>query len=370
MGMVATSSSVRHSVRLGSEAVQELLGRIGRPPRDNKVGDRQPKRCAYRHKEGIVHIRQPGETADTSYLVPTQNLSSGGFSFLHGELVHIGSKCLTQLITLHGNWKDMPGRVVRCHCLKNGLYEVSVVFERPIQVSDFHEAASKVNVLVAEDNTTAESLLKRFLISLNADVKCVKQGVGMLDTVQRFSPELVIMDLNMLDGDGFTTIAQLREHEYAGFIVAITEATNPKQLGKILEAGCDEFLCKPIKREDISSLLKLVPCEPLLSTQGDDEKLASLIEEFAIELPVQVRLLEHFVRCADYVDAAELIREIRNSSETCGFKPVSDLTRVVETELIGRHREAELVDGIRRLKQLSLAVRRGLQLPSLYIIPV
>lgn len=82
-------------------------------------------------------------------------------------------------------------------------------------------------------------------------------GFTALELVSTETPQLVLMDIQMPEMDGYTLLNQLRQNEAHRDIpvIAVTGNAMPHDIEKIHEGGFDEFLSKPFR---IAELLKVV----------------------------------------------------------------------------------------------------------------
>jgi CheY-like chemotaxis protein len=109
-------------------------------------------------------------------------------------------------------------------------------------------------VLVAEDGADNRRLLERVLGQLGADTTFVDDGAkavtAAVDAWRADEPfDVIYMDSQMPETDGLSATRTLRAGGYPGIIIALTADAHEGNREECLEAGCDEFLTKPIDRD-------------------------------------------------------------------------------------------------------------------------
>jgi len=115
------------------------------------------------------------------------------------------------------------------------------------------------HVLLVEDNDVNQKIARRFLERLGCSVVSAMNGA---QAVQLYSPgtyDLVLMDLQMPEMDGFAATRRIRDAE--GWrprtpIVALTANAMAGQIERCLAAGMDGFLTKPLSRERLTDVLE------------------------------------------------------------------------------------------------------------------
>ena len=105
-------------------------------------------------------------------------------------------------------------------------------------------------ILLVDDVQMFLELQKMFLRFSSAHVLTAKNGQEALDVVQRESPALVCLDLHMPVLDGAECCLRLKADPLFKSIpvVMITSEGKPGERDVCLQAGCDEFLTKPLDR--------------------------------------------------------------------------------------------------------------------------
>lgn len=122
--------------------------------------------------------------------------------------------------------------------------------------SDSSQAALALEgqqVLLVEDCADQGRLYLKFLELAGADVTLECNGPSAIDAVRKSLTrfDAVVMDFKLPKKDGLESTKQLRSIDYRGTIIAAT-AYDPEGLRQSwFQAGCDEFLEKPLKREEL-----------------------------------------------------------------------------------------------------------------------
>jgi len=114
---------------------------------------------------------------------------------------------------------------------------------------------SKGTVLYVEDNIDNRTLVRRILLSEDYDLIEATNAAECLKVLENTKPDLILMDINMPDMDGYTLTAKIKTTP--GFervpILALTANVMRGDKEKTLEAGCDGYIQKPL---DIDQLIK------------------------------------------------------------------------------------------------------------------
>jgi two-component system, cell cycle response regulator DivK len=115
----------------------------------------------------------------------------------------------------------------------------------------------KATILYVEDNPDNRLLVRRILVSADYGLLEAANAAKALELLKDTHPDLILMDINMPDMDGYTLTAKIKA--MPGFervpIIALTANVMRGDKEKTLEAGCDGYIQKPL---DIDQLLKEV----------------------------------------------------------------------------------------------------------------
>jgi len=111
------------------------------------------------------------------------------------------------------------------------------------------------NCLVVEDVVTNQRLITLMLEKAGVEVAIADDGIEAIRQAQSKSFDLIFMDIQMPNMNGYEATKALREAGMTTPIVALTANAMKGDEKKCLEAGCDDYLAKPIEREKLFEML-------------------------------------------------------------------------------------------------------------------
>ena len=113
---------------------------------------------------------------------------------------------------------------------------------------------NKGTIMYVEDNPDNRLLVKRILLSEDYALLEATDATEALDVLKTARPDLILMDINMPDMDGYTLTAKIKS--MPGFervpILAVTANVMRGDKEKTLEAGCDGYIQKPLDIEELT----------------------------------------------------------------------------------------------------------------------
>ena len=107
---------------------------------------------------------------------------------------------------------------------------------------------SMLTVLYVEDNPENRMLIRRVLMAEGYHVIEADSGQEALQVVERTTPDLILVDMNMPDLDGYTLTGMFKKRPRLRHIpvVALTANVMKGDRERTLAAGCDGYIEKPI----------------------------------------------------------------------------------------------------------------------------
>jgi PAS domain S-box-containing protein len=113
-----------------------------------------------------------------------------------------------------------------------------------------------LTILVAEDNTVNQKVVTQLLAHLGYRADVVANGFEVLDAMERQSYDVVLMDVQMPEMDGYEATRRLRERFGARpRVIAMTANAMPGDRDKCLAAGMNAYVSKPVELDDIHRVL-------------------------------------------------------------------------------------------------------------------
>lgn len=117
-------------------------------------------------------------------------------------------------------------------------------------------------VLVVDDAKVVRVSLGKIMQSLGFDVFDAEDGQKAVEMMEQHPDiELVMLDWNMPNMNGYEFLVQLRaqpDHASSPAVIMVTTETGMNSMLKALAAGADEYIMKPFDREMVASKLDII----------------------------------------------------------------------------------------------------------------
>jgi DNA-binding response OmpR family regulator len=114
-------------------------------------------------------------------------------------------------------------------------------------------AARPPRVLIADDNPQGAELLEAYLGDCGYELRTAADGEEALRAVAAWQPDLILLDVMMPRLSGFEVCKRLRASPATRdmAVLMVTALDQPSDVERAVEAGTDDFLSKPINKNEL-----------------------------------------------------------------------------------------------------------------------
>ncbi|MFZ6013870.1 MAG: PAS domain S-box protein, partial [Bacteroidota bacterium] len=231
------------------------------------------------------------------------------------------------------------------------LTEEGILADEPVLIAkdltgDFKRKA--VKVLLVEDNRVNQVVASNFLKKWGIEVDLANHGKEALQMIKNKSYQLVLMDLQMPEMDGYEASKQIRALDYDPYfknvpIIALTASAMIDIKDKVLEIGMNDFISKPFQPEELqtkigkyilnrntsgASAKKEIDLD--LYTEGDPEfkrELAGLLIKNINELQ---QALEESIQSRDANTYRKASHKVKPTISMLGDQEFSELVETIK----------------------------------------
>lgn len=203
--------------------------------------------------------------------------------------------------------------------------------------------STPLRILVAEDSKDNQFLLESFLEDSSCQLDFADNGVLAVEKYIANSYDLVLMDIEMPRKDGYAASREIREHEKknnqaATPIIALTAHALMEHRQKSLDAGCNDHLTKPLRKETLLAtiatyvedrLTQPAPASPVEVSQGEtviiEEALRRLIPQYLDNVHQDLRLIAEAVGGQDFETIRLRSHSLKGSGGGYGFQRITEV---------------------------------------------
>ncbi len=113
-------------------------------------------------------------------------------------------------------------------------------------------------ILIVEDDPISQKMVRDALQAGGYETQEAGSGEAALQKVAEDNPDLILMDIRLPGIDGLETTRRLKAdpHTAAIPVVAVTAHAMPEDEARILEAGCEAYMPKPLRFSSLMSLVR------------------------------------------------------------------------------------------------------------------
>ena len=240
----------------------------------------------------------------------------------------------------------------------------------------------KIRILLAEDNLTNQKVALRILEKIGYPAEAVANGKEVLSALERNSYDLILMDVQMPELDGFESTGAIRRKEKeTGHhipIVAMTAHAMKGDRERCLKAGMDDYISKPVQPKELIAVierrLRETPAAmPEVSRapipkgkeifdkkillgrlDGDEEIFREIVQAFLKDTPLQMEKLKQALQEGNVVGVERQAHLLKGAAMNMGGKELQ--TVAWEMEVVAK--EGDLSGARSLVEKLEQAFER------------
>ncbi len=212
-------------------------------------------------------------------------------------------------------------------------------------VKDDHEKASTrskeggqpVRILLAEDNPVNQKLISTILTREGYTVSVAGDGLKAVQAVSEGNYDLILMDVQMPNMDGNEAARRIKENPWYESIplIALTAFAMKEDEIKARDAGFDEYLTKPVKKDELLRVIAkhlgmadasggVEPAEPV-------DELAEIKNDYIRSLPGQLERIMTASKGQDYDGVFKVAHDLKGTGGAFGQEKISMLGKQIES---------------------------------------
>jgi CheY-like chemotaxis protein len=210
-------------------------------------------------------------------------------------------------------------------------------------------------ILLAEDNIVNQKVAVRQLLKLGYRADAVANGREAVEALERIPYDLVLMDCQMPEMDGYKATAEIRHRQGQTkhtMIVAMTAHALQGDRDKCIAAGMDDYISKPVKSEELALLLERVfarladtneaansiagevspPVDMVRLHEAMGEELFEILDLYLEQMSENLEKLTAAIEAGNAGEVDLIAHNCAGTSANCGMvavvKPLRELERL------------------------------------------
>jgi len=249
----------------------------------------------------------------------------------------------------------------------NSIEEAGIISRVQTEAPIAHKL--KGRVLLAEDNADNQHLFSMYLHRFGIDLDIAHNGQQAIEFALREHYDLILMDMQMPILDGIEATKDLRNKGVKTPIVALTANAMKDDMDRFYQAGCDDYLTKPIKRATLYQLCSVYlqelseddHREPIFSTVlEEDPDFIDIVERFANKLPQQIEEISRLNQAERFDELTRLVHDLKGVSGNMGYQQVSEIAGRMEFQIANRN-VSETKYLITQLENINKRIQQGIK---------
>ena len=255
-----------------------------------------------------------------------------------------------------------------------------------ISEEELKRARGEYQIILAEDNPVNQKVALKIISDAGFNIEAVENGLEALKAVQLKEYDLILMDIQMPEMDGYTATQKIRElpgNVARTPIIAMTAHALLGDRDKCIEAGMDDYVSKPIKPKDLIKLLdtwlkvnmkeelpvreieevvQIFDKEHFSSVSMDNEEFQKeLLQTYISDINLRIAKLDDYIRNDKMNLIVNESHAIKGASYSIGAKLMGDEAKEIETN-------AKAGDNTKAVVKIN-ALKKAFELTKIELAP-
>jgi signal transduction histidine kinase/CheY-like chemotaxis protein len=260
------------------------------------------------------------------------------------------------------------------------LHNYTESLARPID--EVHHPLQGMHILVAEDNTMNQQLIRHLMQQWQMDYQLVNNGQEAVEALKRGNYAAVLMDIQMPLMDGYDATQVIRNELKLDLpIIAMTAHAMNGEKERCLSFGMNDYISKPIKEGELYGILQHY-CQKMETagtaapasvvdlgylhelSLGDTEFENAIVRQFIVQVPEELNLLQEAVEADNRLQIKSIAHGMKSSVAYLGLtERLSPLLHRMEVEAVannGSDHFREDYQEVRKVCEQAVTEARGL----------
>jgi PAS domain S-box-containing protein len=224
-------------------------------------------------------------------------------------------------------------------------------------------------ILIAEDNAANQKVILRFFEKLGHRANAVANGMEVLQAIERKSYDLIFMDCQMPEMDGYEATRKLREKEKSrGLprtpVIALTAHALSGDRAKCMDAGMDDYITKPVVfavleervakwsgagSAPVSLDQSYLDGLEILQIEGMPDVVVEVIEIFQKSAPARLAKMRELFAARKFNELGREAHAMKSTSGSVGAQLVTEICKSIEKQVKEPDAEAKTPELLGRL---------------------
>ena len=216
-----------------------------------------------------------------------------------------------------------------------------------------------IKLLIADDDLMTQVIMRNIFKKLGWDSDIVGNGLEVLEKMKHADYDLILMDVEMPELDGYQTTIKIRNDLAPPVsnipIIAITAYATDAKLKKCLEVGMDDYMVKPLNAAELRVKIKkmlnktdqdssmdeslatgngkpIIDLQSLYTACGDPVTVKNIINLFISQTPTNIQHLKEFITAADWQNLKKICHKMKASYALIGIPEIKNYLQEIEDD--------------------------------------